>query len=181
MVNWKSISKKSLGKYRIFEIFEEILINPRNSYKHKFYYLDLSDWTVIVPVTKNKEIVMIKQFRVAAKKTFYEFPGGLIDKDETPIDAAKREMLEETGYDTKNIKFLAEGYPIPAFQTSKCTLFLATDCTKKDVQKLDEAENIEVVLFSIEEVKEMFYNNKLDNAIMSWAFALFLLKFHLID
>jgi 8-oxo-dGTP pyrophosphatase MutT (NUDIX family) len=175
-MNWKSKSLKLLGKYKIFEIYEEIMINPRNGKSIDFYYLDLSDWTVVIPVTDKNEIVMIKQYRVGAKKYFYEFPGGLIDKGECPSDAAKRELKEETGYFSEKLTLLSEVYPLPAFQTSKCYIYLAENVEFTGEISLDAGEDIETLILPVDKVKKMLNENMLDNSIMMLAFLLYLNK-----
>jgi len=170
MNKWNSKSVKSLGKYKIFEIFKEIVENPRNKMEMDFYYLKLSNWTVVVPVTIDNKFVMVKQFRVGAKKFFYEFPGGLIDKGEEPVDAAKRELTEETGFFSENLKFLGEVYPLPAFQTSKCYIYLAENVKYIGGVSLDAGEDIETVILEKEEIENLLLNNQLDNAIMMLAY-----------
>ncbi len=175
-MKWQSKSLVSRGKYKIFEIFEEQLINPRNNKAIDFYYLKLSDWTVVVPVTKDNEFVMIKQYRVGAKKYFYEFPGGLIDKGEVPVEAAKRELLEETGYYSDTFELLTEVYPLPAFQTSRCYIYTAKNVEFKKEISLDEGEDIETLLLPLEKVKKMLSNNEIDNSIMTLSILLYLYK-----
>ena len=167
---WQSKNIKSLGKYKIFEIFEEKVINPRNNKELNFYYLNLADWTVIIPITQDNKVVMVKQYRVGAKKYFYEFPGGLIDKGETSLQAAKRELLEETGYYSDKLQLLTTVYPLPAFQTSKCYVYVAKEAKFIKEVSLDDGEDIETIVFPLEKVKNMIFNNKIDNAIMMLAF-----------
>jgi ADP-ribose pyrophosphatase len=173
---WEIKNVKSLGKYKIFELFQEKVINPRNNKLLDFLYLKLSDWTVVVPITRDNHIIMVKQYRIGAKKYFYEFPGGLIDRGEEPLHAAKRELSEETGYYSDKFTLLTEVYPLPAFQTSKCFIYLAEEVEFKSEINLDDGEDIETVVFTLDEVKEMIKNNKIDNAIMMLAFLTFLQK-----
>ncbi len=177
MKEWLLLEKRIENDFNFFQVLKEKYINPRNKKEVFFYHLKLSDWTIVIPETENKKIVMVKQFRPGAKKYFYEFPGGLIDKNENPIDAAKRELLEETGYFSDKFELLNVSYPLPAFQTSKCYIYLAKNVKKiKDTLKLDDGEDIEVFEEDIENIENMLYTNKLDNSIMALGFCLYLLR-----
>ncbi len=174
---WQLISDEIVKDFNFFKVIREKYINPRNNKKVFFYHLKLSDWTVIIPITEENKVIMVKQFRPGAKKYFYEFPGGLIDKNENPEQAAKRELLEETGYYSDNLTLLNVSYPLPAFQTSKCFIFLAENVIKKNnYLQLDEGEDIEILNMSVDDVKNLLFQNKLDNSIMALAFSLYLLK-----
>ena len=177
MSNWKLLENKEVKDFNFFKVIREKYLNPRNRKEVYFYHLKLSDWTIVVPETSDNRIVMVKQFRPGAKKFFYEFPGGLIDKNEKPLDAAKRELLEETGYYSENFKLLNVSYPLPAFQTSKCYIYYAKNVKKvKDLLNLDDGEDIEVMEMDIDKIKQMLFNNYLDNSIMALGFSLYLLK-----
>ncbi len=177
MGDWQLLEETIVNDYNFFKVLKEKYINPRNKKEVNFYHLKLSDWTIVIPETVNKKIVMVKQFRPGAKKIFYEFPGGLIDKNETPISAAKRELLEETGYYSDDFELLNVSYPLPAFQTSKCYIYYAKNVKKiNNKLKLDDGEDIEVFEEDIDEIKEMLFSNKLDNSIMALGFSLYLLK-----
>jgi len=116
----------------------------------------------IVGVTKNKKVVLVKQFRPGPEKIFYEFPLGLIEKGESPLKAAQREFLEETGF-VGNFKKIGVLYP-GAYESKKVHCFLARDCFQKNkTLKLDEAEFLEVRQVEILKVKEMLKKCQIRN------------------
>ena len=117
--------------------------------------LEFRTWAVVLALTKKQEVVLIKQYRHGAQGVFWEFPGGVVEEDENPIDGARREMLEETGYTVSNLIEVGRFYPNPSLQTNLMYGYLAYDAEKTDIQKLDEAEEIEVHLVPLDELIAM--------------------------
>jgi ADP-ribose pyrophosphatase len=118
--------------------------------------LEFRAWAVVLALTKNQEVVLVRQYRHAAQGVFWEFPGGVVDDGENPLDGARREMQEETGYTTtSNIIEIGRFYPNPALQTNQMYGYLAYDAEKTAVQELDDAEDIEVHLVPLDELIAM--------------------------
>lgn len=103
---------------------------------------------VILPFTKEREVILTKQFRPAVNKYVIEFPAGLSERDESLEEAAKRELLEETGYRTDNVKFIAEGPVSPGASSEILTVYLAEDVVNTGRQRPDGVEEIEVIKLS---------------------------------
>lgn len=127
---------------------------PNGKYLDAFV-LEFRPWVNILALTKNKEAVLIKQYRHGVKEVIWEFPGGVVDDGESPIDGVKRELMEETGYTTNNIVQLGKFYPNPAIQTEIMYCFLALDVEQVDEQHLDDAEEIEIHLVPLDDLIEM--------------------------
>jgi len=103
----------------------------------------------IVPVTDDKEVVLIRQFRPPVKGYVIEFHAGLSEKENNLEEAARRELLEETGYAAKDMIFLSEG-PLSSGASSEVfTAFLATGLEFQGLGKQDETEDIEVLKIPI--------------------------------
>ena len=112
--------------------------------------VNCSGIVVIIPVTKEGDLLLIRQFRPVLNNYVIEFPAGLNDKGETLIDAARRELIEETGYTSEGLELMAEGPVSSGLSTEILTVFLAREAAPAppDLLKkypIDETEEIEVV------------------------------------
>jgi len=117
--------------------------------------LEFRSWAVVLALTKNKEVVLVRQYRHGTQDFVWEFPGGVVDDGENPMDGGRRELSEETGYTAPNLIEVGKFYPNPALQTNTMYGYLAYDAEKTDIQKFDEAEDIEVHLVSLDELIAM--------------------------
>lgn len=116
---------------------------------------EFRSWANVLAMTKDEKVVVIRQYRHGVQKVLCEFPGGVVEDGEDPMQGAKRELLEETGYVASKLIEVGRFYPNPALQANTLFFYLALDAEKVDVQKLDEAEDIEVDLVSMDELIAM--------------------------
>jgi ADP-ribose pyrophosphatase len=126
------------------------------------FVLEFRDWVTVVALTKDQDVVMERQYRHGAQKVILELPGGVMDaEDESPLSAARRELLEETGYTSDSFIQIGCVSPNPAIQTNLIYYFLALNAEKVASQDLDETEEIEVLLRPLNEVIAMAKNSEL--------------------
>jgi 8-oxo-dGTP pyrophosphatase MutT (NUDIX family) len=118
--------------------------------------LEFGTWATVLALTKEQEVVLIRQYRHGAQKVIVELPGGAMDKEDgSPLAAARRELEEETGYASDRIIQVGCVSPNPANQTNLIYSFLALDARKLGGQRLDDTEEIEVFLKPLDEVIAM--------------------------
>jgi 8-oxo-dGTP pyrophosphatase MutT (NUDIX family) len=101
MKAWDTLASRFIGDYRIFRLWEHTRRSPANGMAKPFYVIESADWVNIIPVTAQEEVVFVRQFRHGIEEVTLEIPGGMVDpEDPSPEVAARREMVEECGYDT---------------------------------------------------------------------------------
>ena len=128
---------------------------------------EFRSWANVVALTKRGEVVLVKQYRHGVEDVLWEFPGGVVEDSEDPLDGAKRELLEETGYTSSSLVQVARLYPNPALQTNALYCFLALDAEKVGGQNLDAGEDIEVDLVPLDKLIEMARRGEFPHALMT--------------
>lgn len=99
---------------------------------------------VVLPVTRNRNVVLIRQYRYAADEFLLEVPAGTIDPGEEPVETARRELVEETGYFPHRLEKLAEFFPSPGVLEELMHLFAATELELREASP-EEDESLELV------------------------------------
>jgi len=118
---------------------------------------------VVLPVLKDGRILMIRQYRYAAKQYLWELVAGRIDKGETVREAAARELREETGYRAKRFRLILELFPTPGFLEERMHLLLAEGLTEGEAQP-EEDEKIFSHAYKLHELKRMMRTGELRDA-----------------
>jgi ADP-ribose pyrophosphatase len=167
---WKVIASEPMLDGRIFKVRKDTTINPRTGQTHEMFVLDQPNWVNVIPLTPDEHVVMVEQWRHGSRTIELETPGGLMDDRETPAACARRELLEETGYDTDRLVHLGTVKPNPAIQSNLQHYLLATGCRKVAELNLDHAEDIHVRLVRLAEVPEMIRAGKITHGIVIGAF-----------
>ena len=116
---------------------------------------EFRNWAVVIALTKEQKVVLIRQYRHGIQDVLWEFPGGVVEDGENPADGVRRELLEETGYAISDPVEVGKYYPNPALQTNSMYCYLAFDAEKVSGQTLDEAEEIEVHLVPLADLVAM--------------------------
>ena len=141
---WKPVSKKTVCKTRVLNVLELDSQSPEGDV-HTYTLIESPDWVTVIPVieTPREQFIMVRQWRHGENRITVEFPGGVINAGEAVEDAAKRELLEETGYKASKIVRLAPFSPNPALMTNHQHFCLAFDLadTKKTHPDEDEYVN----------------------------------------
>ena len=150
----------------IFSLRRDRAVHPRTQVAGNYFVLDMPDFVNMVAETKHGEMILVRQWRHGSRSIELELPAGLVDADEAALEAAKRELLEETGYAAEHWEELGHVTPNPAFLSNRCTTFWARGCERVCEPNLDDDEDIEVVRVSAGSIPEMIRRGTLRNAQM---------------
>jgi 8-oxo-dGTP pyrophosphatase MutT (NUDIX family) len=132
---------------------------------YKAFVLEFDAWANVVALTKNNEVVLVRQYRHGVQEISLELPGGVVDAGEDPLEGAKRELLEESGYGGGTIVETGRIYPNPAIQHNTLFCYLATGVEWVGGQHLDESEEIEVELVPLKDVIELVRQGRFRHAL----------------
>ena len=174
--NWTLLKSLPHSEHRIMQVRHDWYRFEPTGAEKDFVVLEFPDWVNIIPVTDDGRVVLIRQYRHGISAPTWEIPGGVIDPGEEPRHAAVRELLEETGYAVENVKLLGRVSPNPAIQGNWSYSFLAEGCKFTGARHLDPFEDIEVKLFSLEEIPQLIRQEEICNSMVINAFALMWMK-----
>jgi len=119
------------------------------------HVLEYEDEVMVFALTTHQEVILIKQYRHGAQKAIVELPGGSVDEGESPLDAAKRELTEETGYASDTWIEVGLGSPNPAIYTNRIYSFFAMDVEQTGRQSAYDAKTVEVLLIPLDKTIAM--------------------------
>jgi 8-oxo-dGTP pyrophosphatase MutT (NUDIX family) len=172
VLKWQTIETKLLSRTPIFELRRQRSLHPRRG-KRDFFVLKAPFWVNIIPLTPQGEVVMVRQYRHGVEAVTLEVPGGMVDQeDPNPLEAARREMCEETGYDSTELIELGSVHPNPAILDNLCFSFLARNVVRAGPKKLDSDEATRVVLYPLDRIPQLIAGGRITHALVIAAFHL---------
>ena len=163
MEEFKRLNRELVAKGAIIDYYQDTMQIP-NGNVAKWDFIDQKGAAAVVAVRDDGKLLMVRQYRNALDRETIEIPAGGLNGRTEPTDvAARRELEEETGYLTDHLELLTSIYTTVAFCNEKIDIYLATDL-KPGVQHLDEDEFLNVESYSVEELKEMIFACKIQDA-----------------
>lgn len=165
---WKTLKSEYLYRRPWLTVRRDCVQIPNGQINDEFYVLEYPDWVNVIAITEDGQFVMERQYRHGLGKTCYEIPAGVMEEGESPLEAAKRELMEETGYGDGQWRELmtVSGNTSTTDNLSHC--FVATDVRKlSHEQHLDRTEDITVCLLSRSQVLDLLVCDQVKQALMA--------------
>ena len=147
----------------LFRVTEDQAVDKKNKFEIKRSVVRHAGSAVMMAVDDKKRILLVRQYRLPADKYLWELPAGRLDPGEKPLQAAKRELAEETGYKAKTWTRLASFWASPGYVQERMTIFLATDLKEGQATPMDD-ERIEVRWFPQKELGRMILDGEIEDA-----------------
>ncbi len=157
----KIISAREVYRCGLFRVTEEEATDPSGFHIKRSIVRHLGS-AVMMPVDEKKRILLVRQFRLPTGKLLWELPAGRLDAGEKPLQAARRELREETGYTARKWKRLASFWASPGFVDERMTIYLATGLVEGKAHPMDD-ERIECRWFTRRELDGMIRKGKIED------------------
>lgn len=164
---WKTLDSEYLIRRPWLTARRDKVQLPSGTVHPEYYILEYPSWVNVIAITADGRFLMVEQYRHGLQEVFTELVAGVMEDGEEPLEAAKRELMEETGYGNGEWKLLTVLSQNPSTTTNLTYCFLATGVEQLSTQHLDATEDIEVRLLSEDEVKSMLLNDELKQALMA--------------
>ncbi len=138
-VGWRTVVTKTFRRADGFEASFDLL-HPEDQ-----------EFVGVVALTPENKVVIARQFRTGPEMVMEELPGGCLDEGETPVQAAERELLEETGYKVGQIEYIGQ-YHKDSYMNALWHICIARDCVRVADQNLEQEEEVEIDTITIEQL-----------------------------
>lgn len=148
MTAWRVIASRCVLARRWLTLHEQHVRLPTGAEIEEFHLIESPDWVGVLAITEARQVVMVEQYRHGAGRSGLELPAGVVDEGETPLEAARRELAEETGFGARTLTPLSTVFPEPARHTNRAHFFVATDAFAVGEPRLDESEQLSVRLLT---------------------------------
>jgi ADP-ribose pyrophosphatase len=165
---WECLESKEIfragdGKTVYIELYQDTVRTPEGNVLTYTKY-NASDVVIIVPFLDRQRLLMIRQFRYPVGKLLLEFPAGHVDEGDSPLDAARRELEEETGHKARKVEHIYSYHPAVSRTKQAVHVFRATGLTRSSATRHDEGEQISMKKISVKHLSQLIAKGKVQSA-----------------
>lgn len=176
MEKWKVIDTEYLIRRPWLTARRDSVQLPDGKILDEYYVLEYPTWVNVIAVTTDCRFVMVEQYRHGLQDIFTELVAGVVEKGEDPLEAAKRELLEETGFGGGSWRLNSVLSANPSSMNNLTYSYIAEGVEPIDTQHLDDTEDINVKILSEDEVKQLLRDDKIKQSLMVAALLKYLSK-----
>jgi ADP-ribose pyrophosphatase len=159
----KIISSREAYRCSLFRVTEDKARDPKSKFEIRRSVVRHAGSAVMMAVDDRERVLLVRQYRLPAERNLWELPAGRLDPGEKPLQAAKRELIEETGYRARKWTRLASFFVSPGYVQERMTIFLATDLIEGRATPMED-ERIETRWFTRKELAAMIRGGKIEDA-----------------
>ena len=167
---WEKLDSSVEYEANIFTVRKERARSTESGREHDFDILEAPDWVNVIATTDAGGVVLIHQYRHGTREVTLEIPGGMLEPDEPPLEAARRELAEETGFSADHWEQIGVVEPNPAFQTNRTYTFIARGARLTAEPQPDPNEEIEVEERPLAEIPGLLRDGTIKHALVLCAF-----------
>lgn len=169
---WPRERSDQVGDFNHFRVRRDWNRSPDDGHLQDFYILDMPDWVQVIGLTPAGQFVMVQQFRPGNRAVTTEFVAGLVEEGEAPVEAAVRELEEETGHCGDSPHVIGQVYPNAALQNNHLFIVLVKDCRPTGERNEDPGEFIRPIEADPGEINAMIADGRFSDAygIVAWDF-----------
>lgn len=164
---WDTLDEKYVLKSPWINVRMDHIKMPSGVEIIDFYVSELPDWVNVIAITVDQQYVIEEQYRHGIKRVCFELPAGNINSGEEPLNAARRELLEETGFSGGEWSYLGSFVPNASGANNVCHSFLALNVEKSDEQQQETTEEIKVHLMCEKEVRAILNKGLMPEGVMA--------------
>lgn len=164
-MSWEVLARRTVIDQPWIHVEASTCRLPDGTMVDPFYVYHLPDFVVIAAVTKEQELILVRQYRHGVEKVLLELPAGMIEQGEDTEQAAARELLEETGYRAGSIEFLFRTAPNASNCNNYAYCYLARDAEQVAGQKLDATEDLALEVIPLGEAEALLRSGGFEQAV----------------
>jgi 8-oxo-dGTP pyrophosphatase MutT (NUDIX family) len=176
MDKWKILSSQYILRRKWMDVREDRVQLPTGVIIDEFHVLEYPDWVCVLPLTNDEEVVMVQQYRHGVERVCVEFPAGVVEPGEDVMEAAKRELLEETGYEATDWEYLGDCAPEPSRHSNRAHMVVARGGARAHAPRPDENEVISVRTLPVTELRQLIASDEFVHGVHHAALLLASLK-----
>lgn len=171
---WERRGSRVVASTKVLDLTMVTYHHPVRGTEREFVRLDAPDWVNVVAVTRDRRVVLVKQFRFGTNEFSLEVPGGVMEAGEDPVEAGLRELAEETGFGGGRARLLASVHPNPAIQGNRCHAVVVEDAEEVHALDWDPDEEIALQTIPLEDLPAFLAQGRITHSLSVCAALLYL-------